>query len=300
MPNLVWAGLKMGKDSQQSSSRVELAATPYMAWLLFFLLGPLVFILLLGFQQKGLWGGVEFVWTGDNYRRVFDGLYLRVLFASVYLAGMTSLSCLVIGYPMAWFISRQSPTLRKVLLILVMLPFMSNFVVRAYAVKFLMGVEGPINHLLLYMGVMDSPLLMANPTWAIWFGMVTNYLPFMVLPLYVAFERFDIVVLEAARDLGASSWKTWWSVLWPLTRIAALTGATLVFIPALGEFVIPDLMGGGRTMFLGNLLADQFLKARDWPFGAAICVSAVIMVALIILLMKSAVRIALRVHGGAK
>jgi spermidine/putrescine transport system permease protein len=213
---------------------------------------------------------------------------------------MTSLSCLVIGYPMAWFISRQSPTLRKVLLILVMLPFMSNFVVRAYAVKFLMGVEGPINHLLLYMGVMDSPLLMANPTWAIWFGMVTNYLPFMVLPLYVAFERFDIVVLEAARDLGASSWKTWWSVLWPLTRIAALTGATLVFIPALGEFVIPDLMGGGRTMFLGNLLADQFLKARDWPFGAAICVSAVIMVALIILLMKSAVRIALRVHGGAK
>ena len=276
----------MDSSREQSSPRAAFGAVPYMAWLSFFLVGPLVFILIVSFQKKGLWGGFDFAWDAENYRRVLDPLYLRVLFASLYLAGMTALSCLFIGYPMAWFIARQSSNTRKALLILVMLPFMSNFVVRAYAVKFLIGVEGPYNHLLLYLGLIDSPLLMSNPTWAIWFGMVTNYLPFMVLPLYVSFERFDFLLLEAARDLGASSWKTWWGVLWPLTRSSAMAGTTLVFIPALGEFVIPDLMGGGRTMFLGNLLADQFLKARDWPFGAAICVSAVSLVGLFGLAIK--------------
>lgn len=257
-------------------------ALPYMAWLLVFLLGPLAFILITSFQQKGLWGGIEFVWSGDNYRRVADPLYMHVLASSIELAASTALSCLVIGYPMAWFIARRSPVMRRSLLILVMLPFMSNFVVRAYAVKFLIGVEGPLNKFLAYLGLIESPLLMSDPTWVIWFGMITNYLPFMVLPLYVVFERFDAALLEAARDLGASSWRVWWTILWPLTKPAVIVGTTLVFIPALGEFVIPDLMGGGRTMFLGNLLADQFLKARDWPFGAAVCVSAVGLVGMVL------------------
>jgi spermidine/putrescine transport system permease protein len=276
----------MGSRVQSKSYAVGLGAAPYMAWMLFFLLGPLVFVLMVSFQQKGLWGGFEFTWTLDNYRRVVDGLYLKVLASSVYLALMTTFSCLMVGYPMAWFIARQSPSMRKALLILVMLPFMSNFVVRAYAVKFLLGVEGPLNHFLMYIGAIRDPFLMADPTLAIWFGMVTNYLPFMVLPLYVVFERFDVSILEAARDLGAGSWRIWWRVLLPLTTPVILAGSTLVFIPALGEFVIPDLMGGGRTMFVGNLLADQFLKARDWPFGASICVSAVSVVALFVVMVK--------------
>lgn len=288
----------MDRSNSAFSMKAELLSGPYMAWLTFFLIGPLIFILAISFQQKGIWGGVEFIWSMDNYRRVFDPLYLKVFTASIYLAGMTALSCLVIGYPMAWFISRQGPSLRKIFLILVMLPFMSNFVVRAYAVKFLMGVEGPFNHLMLQAGFIDSPFLMADPTLVIGFGMVTSYLPFMVLPLYVTFERFDMITIEAARDLGAGSWKIWWEIFWPLTKNAARTGTTLVFIPAMGEFVIPDLMGGGRTMFLGNLLADQFLKARDWPFGAAICVSAVSGVMLLAILMKIFWRLNLKFKRG--
>ena len=163
---------------------------------------------------------------------------------------------------------------------------MSNFVVRAYAVKFLIGVEGPLNRLLMLAGAIQTPLFLDSPGLAVWFGMVTNYLPFMVLPLYVSLERFDDSVLEAARDLGASSWQVWTRVFWPLTKGAVFSGFILVFIPALGEFVIPDLMGGAKTMYLGNLLADQFLKSRDWPFGSAICVLMMLILLIFARLMK--------------
>ncbi len=272
----------MRRDKGQPSQerKLSLAALPFVVCLMVFLLGPVVFIFIISFQEKGVWSGISFAWHLENYRRVMDPLYLKVFISSLWLAVLTSFSCLVLGYPMAWFIARCVPSVKRVLLILVMLPFMSNFVVRAYAVNFLIGVEGPLNHMLLKLGLISEPFLMYDPWVAIWFGMVTNYLPFMVLPLFVVFDRFDLFILEAAKDLGASAWQIWWSVLWPLTRRVVGTGVMLVFVPAMGEFVIPDLMGGGRTMYLGNLLADQFLKARDWPFGAAICVSAVMLVAL--------------------
>ena len=163
-------------------------------------------------------------------------------------------------------------------MLLVMLPFMSNFVVRAYAVKFLIGVEGPINRLLMDFGLIHMPLFLESPRLAIWFGMVTNYLPFMVLPLFVAFERYDLALIEAARDLGASWLQVCSRVLWPMTKKPVLSGLVLVFVPAVGEFVIPDLMGGGKTMYLGNLMTEQFLRVRDWPFGAAVCISLMVVI----------------------
>lgn len=259
---------------KKPSRRTGLLALPYLAWLIVFILGPMIFVIVTSFQEKGVWGGIVYSWNINNYIRVFNHLYIHVLWSSFQLAVLTSLSCLLIGYPMAWFMVRQKPRIRTLLMILVMLPFISNFVVRAYAVKFLIGVEGPLNQLLMSLHLIEQPLFLESPRLAIWFGMVTNYLPFMVLPLYVAFERFDFAVLEAARDLGANSWQTWSKIMWPLTRPAAVGGGILVFVPALGEFVIPDLMGGAKTMYLGNLLAEQFLKSRDWPFGAAICVVA--------------------------
>jgi len=175
---------------------------------------------------------------------------------------------------------------RTFAMILVMLPFMSNFVVRAYAVKFLIGVEGPLNIFFHTMGVIDEPLFLNSPNLVVWFGMVTNYLPFMILPLYVALERFDKTLLEAAKDLGARKWTLCRQIIWPLAKPAAVTGFALVFVPALGEFVIPDLMGGARTMFLGNLLAEEFLKARDWPFGSTLAVIMMTFVFLITALAK--------------
>jgi spermidine/putrescine transport system permease protein len=251
---------------------------PYTGWLVVFLLGPLLFILVTSFQEKGLWGGVRYQWNLDNYRRVADPLYLAVLWSSVQLALTTAASCLAVGYPMAWYMSRLSPAYRKWALLLVMLPFMSNFVVRAYAVKFLIGIEGPLNHLLIFSGLIRTPLFIDNPWFAVWFGMVTNYLPFLVLPLFVALERFDYQLVEASGDLGANGWQVWTKIVWPLTKNPAWTGFVLVFIPSLGEFVIPDLMGGAKTMYLGNLLVEQFLKSRDWPFGSALCVSMMVLV----------------------
>jgi spermidine/putrescine transport system permease protein len=249
---------------------------PYVAWMTLFLLGPLVLILVISLQTKGMWGGVTYDWRGLAYPRLFDLVYGKVLWASLKLAGRTAFTCFLIGYPMAWYMSRLSPRGKRVAMLLVLLPLMSNFVARAYAVKFLVGVDGPVNRVLLGSGLIGEPLFLDSPQLIIWFGMITNYLPFFVLPLFVAIERFDYSLVEAARDLGASWWAVWWRVIWPVTRRAAYTAMMLVFVPAMGEFVIPDLMGGGKTMFLGNLMTEQFLKTRDWPFGAAICVFMVI------------------------
>lgn len=267
-----------------SSRLFRFGLVPYLAWLLLFMLGPLLFVLLVSFQEKGLWGGVIWSWTTSSYVRAFDPLYLSVFLSSLKLASMTALSCLALAFPMAWFMARIRREFRTLALGLVLMPFISNFVVRTYALKFLIGVEGPLNRFLAVLGIIQTPLFLEDVRIAVWFGMVTNYLPFMVLPLYVALERFDVSLIESARDLGANSYQVFVKVVWPLAKPAVRTGFVLVFVPALGEFVIPDLLGGGKTMYMGNLLSEQFLKARDWPFGASLCVimmSVVIFVSLI-------------------
>ena len=270
----------------QRTSWTRFLAFPYILWLTLFLLGPLVFVTVNSFLTKGLWGGYTFDLTFSNYLRAADPLYFTVLLASLKLAFLTAVSCLIIGFPTAWYMTQLTGFKRTFAMILVMLPFMSNFVVRAYAVKFLIGVEGPLNIFFHTRGVIDEPLFLNSPNLVVWFGMVTNYLPFMILPLYVALERFDKTLLEAAKDLGARKWTLCRQIIWPLAKPAAVTGFALVFVPALGEFVIPDLMGGARTMFLGNLLAEEFLKARDWPFGSTLAVIMMTFVFLITALAK--------------
>ncbi len=207
-----------------------------------------------------------------NYARALDWVYLRIFFNSVKLAMLTAFSCLILGYPMAYVMATSSRQVRSLLLILVILPFWTNFVIRAYAIKVLLGDYGPMNRFLLALGWIHEPISFGNSDFSVWLGMVTNYLPFMVLPLFVALEKFDFSLLEAAKDLGASSWAAIQEVLFPLTRPGIITGFIFVFAPALGEFVIPDLLGGARTMLIGNLITEQFLKARDWPFGAALSI----------------------------
>jgi spermidine/putrescine transport system permease protein len=271
------------------SKRFHFAApwtvSPYVLWMGLFLLGPLVLIFVMSLQTKGAWGGVRYDWSGLAYKRLFDPVYGKVLWASVKLAARTAVSCFLVGYPMAWYMSRLPHREKRFAMLLVLLPLMSNFVARAYAVKFLVGADGPVNRLLLSVGLISEPLFLDSPQLIIWIGMMTNYLPFFVLPLFVVIERFDYSLIEAARDLGASWWVVWWRVIWPMTRRAAYTGMILVFVPAMGEFIIPDLMGGGKTMFLGNLMTEQFLKTRDWPFGAAICVFMMIAIVVVALLV---------------
>ena len=259
---------------------------PYVTWLIFFLFGPLVFVVLLSFQEKGLWGGVSWVWSFSSYVRTIDPLYLSVLWNSVKLAGFTTVTCLILGFPMAWYMTTLARQYRVLALIVVLMPFVSNFVVRTYALKFLIGVEGPLNRSLTQMGLIDSPIFLRDVRAAVFFGMVTNYLPFAVLPLYVALERFDFNLIESAKDLGANSFQIVYRIVIPLIRTAIMTAVTLVFVPALGELLIPDLLGGGKTMYVGNLLAEQFLKSRDWPFGAALCVLMMCLVGAFSVLVK--------------
>ena len=249
-----------------------------MGWFLWFLLIPLAIVLFYSFNTKGTYGGVVYRLTLDNYVRATDWIYLRIFWNSLKIATLTALSCLVIGYPMAYVMATSSLRIRSLLLVLVVIPFWTNFVVRAYAIKLLLGELGPVNQVALALGLIHEPILFSNSAFSVWLGMVTNYLPFMVLPLYVALEKFDFTMLEAAKDLGASGPKALWKVLIPLTKPGIITGTIFVFTPALGEFVIPDLLGGARTMLIGNLITEQFLKTRDWPFGSALSLLLILIV----------------------
>lgn len=208
----------------------------------------------------------------DNYARSGDWLYARVLGNSIKLAFLTMISCLALAYPMAYVMATASKSLRQFLMILIVIPFWSNLVLRAYAIRFLLGRTGPLSQLLVAVGLFHEPVALSDGNLAVWFGMLTNYLPFMVLPLYVTLEKFDFTLFEAAKDLGASSWHLLGRVLLPITKKGIVTGCILVFVPALGEFVIPELLGGARNMLIGNLITEQFLKVRDWPFGSALSI----------------------------
>lgn len=257
------------------SRRPGLFALPTIGWMAWFLVIPLIIVFIYSFLTKGTYGGIVLRPTLENYARSFDWLYFGIFFQSLKLAFFTALSCLIIGYPMAYALATASQRLRPILLTLLIVPFWTNFVVRAYALKVLFADQGPVNAIGLALGLIDAPVTLSNSYVMVWLGMVTNYLPYMVLPLYVSLEKFDFSLLEAGRDLGASGWNNFWKVLIPLTKPGIVTGSILVFTPALGEFLIPDLLGGAKTMLMGNLITEQFLKMRDWPFGSAL--SAVLM-----------------------
>lgn len=244
---------------------------PSMAWLALFLVGPLVLVAGYAFSIKGTYGGIEPGWTLENLARVFDPLYLRIFWRSLQLAALTTVGCLLVGYPVAYVMATlKTDFARKLLLLLIMIPFWTNFVVRAFSIRLLLGETGPVSAALLALGLTDGPVSLTNSTWAVAFGMITNYLPFMVLPLFVALEKFDFTMLEAARDLGAGRRARIFRVLLPMTRAGAIAGCVFVFAPALGEFIIPDLLGGAKTLMMGGLISEQFLKSRDWPFGSAL------------------------------
>lgn len=263
---------------------------PPAIWLGLFLLAPLFIVLIFSFMHKGHYGQVEYFFDASNYLRVFEPIYLKIIFRSFSLAGFTTLACLVLGYPFAYFMARSSSRMRNALLAMVIIPFWTNFVVRVYALKILINDNGLINRFLINIGVIAEPIAMTNTLFGVYLGMIYNYLPFTILPLYVFLERFDFTLLDAAHDLGASPVRTFFKVLFPLSMPGILTGSLFVFIPSFGEFVIPDLLGGAQSMYVGNLITETFLKSRDWPFGSALSSFLVLfaMVGFVFILKKGA------------
>lgn len=207
-------------------------------------------------------------WTVASYLRLSDPLVLQITLRSLWLAIGTTVICLVVGYPFAYYLATRSPRVRGVLLVLVMIPFWSNLLVRTYAWRVLLGSDGPFVQLLGTFGLPELRLLFTP--FAIVLGLVYGFLPFMILPLYASIERLDFSLVEAARDLYASGWEAFRRVTWPLSRPGVIAGSILVFIPSFGAYVTPEILGGSRTTMLGSYVVRQFLSARDWPFGAAL------------------------------
>jgi spermidine/putrescine transport system permease protein len=248
---------------------------------------PLAILLGYALLTRGAYGGAFPPWTFENWQRLADPLYLGILGRSVAVALVSTAICLVLGFPLALFIARAGRR-KHLYLYLVILPFWTSFLVRTYAWMFLLRDTGLINEALLALGLIEEPLPLLYNYGAVILGLVYGYLPFMVLPLYATLERLDPALLEAAADLGARPWQTLRRVVAPLTMPGIRAGSLLVFIPCLGAYLTPDLLGGGKTILVGTLIQNQFTNARDWPFGAALSlgVMAVVMALLMGLIRR--------------
>lgn len=243
---------------------------PAILWMIAFFFLPLLSVFVISFGARGTYGGVQWTFSLSNYTEIFHPLYLRVYLRSFLLALGTTVLCLGLGFPLAYFIARCQARWQGVWLLLVMIPFWTNFLVRTYAWMFILRTEGLLNTTLTQLGLISSPVEILYSDFAILIGLVYGYLPFMVLPLYAALARLDLSVIEAARDLYATGLPVFRRVILPLTKPGVIAGCLLVFIPSVGAFLTPDLLGGARTMMVGNLIQHEYLVVRDWPFGSAI------------------------------
>ena len=268
-----------GAPRRRPGLRGWLLFSPLLLWLVAFVVAPTCIMLVYSFCQRDELGQVVFEFSFTNYGRVFDKTYLKILWNSVLYAGLTTVICLVVGYPVAYFIGRASEGVRNKLLMMVMVPFWTSFLIRTYAWMTILKSEGPLNGLLQYAHVISAPLdILYTPT-AVVIGLVYSYLPFMILPIYGSVEKLDNALIEAAFDLGARPVSAFSHVIVPLTRPGILAGVLLVFIPAIGMFAITDLMGGARVPMIGNVIQNQFGQARDWPFGAALGMTLLVLFA---------------------
>jgi spermidine/putrescine transport system permease protein len=262
---------------------------PGAGWLAVFFAAPVLLMFAYSLMPRGVYGGVEPGFTLEHYRRFFEPLYLRILWRTVAWSALATIACLFLGYPVAWVIAR-SRRFRGLLLFLVVLPFWTSFLVRTFAMIFLLRDSGLVNTLLLRTGLIQSPLTLLYTPFAVLAGLVYGLLPFMVLPVYASLEKLDRSLLEAGADLGAGEVSTFFRVTVPLTMPGIVAGIVLVFIPSLGAFITPDLLGGAKSVMIGNLIQNQFTQLNQ-PFGSAL---SLILTAAVLLLLAVALKAGLK------
>lgn len=266
----------------------KLMVAPTVLWLGFFFVVPLLIVVAVSFASRTPYGQVIFDWTLGNYARFTETLYLSIFLDTLIVALITTVLTILLGYPLAYFIAQLPQKWQQPGLILVMIPFWINFLIRSYAWVIILRTQGVLNTILLKFGLIEQPLQMLYNEVAVMLGMVYALLPFMVLPIYVSIEQLDHRLLEAASDLGASPFTAFRKITLPLTMPGIAAGTILVFISSLGMFVVPDVMGGAKSALIGNLIQNQFLSARDWPFGGALSiVLALLSLVLIVLYYKA-------------
>jgi spermidine/putrescine transport system permease protein len=242
---------------------------PSLFWLIVFFALPLVIVFVYSFLKRGPYGQIVWEFNLQNYARFFDPLYVKIFLRSFRIAAITTIVSFLLGYPMAYWIATRSARWRNTLLLLLMIPFWTNFLVRTYAWILLLRDSGLINGLLQGLGLISAPLPLFGNEFAIIIGLVYGWFPGMVLPCYAAIERLDLSLVEAAQDLYANEVRAFARVVFPLTLPGVIAGSILVFIPSLGAYITPDLLGGAKAVMIGNVIQSQFLSVRDYPFGSA-------------------------------
>ncbi|BFQ92953.1 spermidine/putrescine ABC transporter permease PotB [Gallibacterium anatis] len=256
--------------------------TIIFAWLIFFVLIPNLLVLITSFLTRDSSNLVEFTFSLDSYKRLIEPLYAQVLWNSLYMSGVATIICLVIGYPFAFIIAKMKPVFRPIMLFLVILPFWTNSLIRIYGMKIFLGVKGVLNNTLLWLGIIDTPIRILNTEVAVIIGLVYILLPFMILPLYSSIEKLDYRLLEAAKDLGANAFQRFIKIILPLTMPGIIAGCLLVLLPAMGMFYVADLLGGAKVLLVGNVIKSEFLISRNWPFGSSISIALTILMALLL------------------
>lgn len=272
-----------------------------MAWLLVFFLIPFLVVAKISLSEAAVamppytplleWDGLRAVLTlnFENFAYLFDDpLYVKAYLFSLRVAFVSAVLALLVGYPMAYYIARSAPTKRSLLLMLVILPFWTSFLLRVYAWQGFLRSNGVINNFLLWTGIIDTPLVMLQTNFAVYLGIVYTYLPFMILPLYANLVKLDESLLEASADLGARPMSTFFKVTLPLSMPGIIAGFMLVFVPAIGEFVVPELLGGPDSLMIGRVLWNEFFSNRDWPVASAVAIAMLMVVVIPIMFLRGA------------
>ncbi|WP_282176449.1 spermidine/putrescine ABC transporter permease PotB [Vibrio nereis] len=256
--------------------------TLVVGWLTLFVLVPNLMIIGTSFLTRDEANLIELTFTFDNYLRLIDPLYAKVMLHSFYMAIVATILCLIIGYPFAYIVAKMPEKWRPIMLFLVIVPFWTNSLIRTYGLKIVLGTQGILNKSLMAMEIIDKPIRLMYSETAVMIGLVYILLPFMILPLYSAIEKLDDTYVEAAKDLGANKLQIFTKVTLPLTMPGIIGGCLLVLLPALGMFYIADLLGGAKNLLIGNVIKSQVLNARDWPFGAATSIALTIAMAIML------------------
>jgi len=264
--------------------------TPVLLWLFLFLIVPMLIVVGISFLSRDSLGKIVFSFSLEGYKTFFDPLYLGIYWDTLVLSLLTTVICLLVSYPLAYYIANASQRIQTWGLILITVPFWINFLIRTYAWVLLLRTQGVVNSLLQWMGWIDEPIQMLYTYGAVLLGMVYNFIPFMVLPIYVALEQMDKRLLDAASDLGASRWKAFRHITLPQSKSGIMTGAVLVYVSTSGMFVVTDILGGAKSSMISNVIQQQFQGARNWPFGAALSVIFVLTSLVLILLFNRAMQ----------
>ena len=262
-------GNGLARDHARSGLKALPLVAPVTLWMLAFQVVPLLLVLAVSFASRGRYGGIVWEFGVQNYLRFFDPLYLGILADSFIVAGLTTLIALVVGYPFAYWVATRATPWRNVLLLLVVVPFWTNMLIRTYAWMIILRGNGLLNQALMAIGLLDQPVQILYTRPASILGLTYVMLPFMILPLYASVEKLDMRLVRAAHDLGARPLQAFRRVVLPLTMPGVIAGSVIVFIPSLALFFVSELLGGANSFLIGNLIHRQFTQARDWPFGAA-------------------------------